>query len=128
MNRILVTGSRTWTDEKVVREALSDAFRWRPDGDESVTVVHGGARGADRMASRWVRDFSCVGNPIAEIVHHANWPLYGRRAGILRNQQMVDDGAYVCLAFIRDGSRGASHCALAADAAGIPVKFYRETS
>lgn len=128
MNRILVTGSRTWTDERAIRDALGDAFRARPDKDSSVTVVHGGARGADSMASRWVRDFGCVGNPIGEVVYHANWQLYGRRAGILRNQQMVNDGAYICLAFIRDGSRGASHCALAAEAAGIPTKIYGEPS
>lgn len=128
MNRILVTGSRTWQNERVIREALGDAFRQRPEPDTGATVVHGGARGADKMAARWARDFSCVGNPIGEVVYHPNWQLYGRRAGILRNQQMVNDGAYVCLAFIRDGSRGASHCALAAEAAGIPTKYYRETS
>jgi hypothetical protein len=37
---------------------------------------------------------------------------------------MVDLGADICLAFIKDQSAGASHCAARAIAAGIPtLKF-----
>lgn len=128
MNRILVTGSRTWTDPRAIRSALNNAFMVRPDRDSSVTVVHGGARGADAFAAQWVRDFSCEGNPIEAECHLADWTRNGRRAGILRNVEMVGAGAYVCLAFIRGNSRGATHCATVAEAAGIPTIIYRDVT
>lgn len=126
MNRILVTGSRDWRDPRTVREALSRAFLARPDKDAGVVVVHGGARGADAMAGRWVRDFSCVGNPVEEERHPADWSRHGRAAGAIRNGEMVALGAYICLAFIRNNSRGATHCATWAERAGIPVLTFRD--
>ncbi|MCA1707672.1 MAG: SLOG family protein, partial [Actinobacteria bacterium] len=43
--RILVTGSRTWTDNTAIRRALEP---WRSSG---AVLVHGGAAGADRIAA-----------------------------------------------------------------------------
>lgn len=38
--------------------------------------------------------------------------------------EMVNAGADVCLAFVRNMSKGASHCAHAAELSGIPVKRF----
>lgn len=111
MARILITGSRDWTDRWVIWNALLDHAEW------SDVLVHGAAPGADSMAeAMW-------GNTEA---HPADWTRYGKRAGYVRNQEMVDAGADVCLAFIKDNSRGASMCAALAEKAGIPVVYYRE--
>lgn len=115
--RILVTGSRTWTDEFRVRFELRKAgAAYLPS---SITIVHGGCpSGADAMADRFAADhnLSVERNP-------ANWER-GRQAGFIRNAEMVRAGADLCLAFIRQGSRGASHCADLAEKAGIPVRRF----
>lgn len=115
MQRILITGSRTWTDTATVREAL--AAVWQPDN----VLVSGNARhGADALCedcwSHW-------GGRVER--HPADWNRHGRCAGLLRNLRMVSAGADVCLAFIRDNSRGATHCAGWAQVAGIPTVVYR---
>lgn len=129
MTRILVTGSRSWRDAPAIGAALFDYLdangEWR-DGIPALDVilVHGGCpKGADAMAAAWAREF-CV----EQEVHNPDWRRYGRSAGHRRNAEMVAAGADVCLAFIRDGSAGATGCARFAEAAGIPVRRFEVTT
>jgi hypothetical protein len=116
--RILITGSRDWTDRDALNIALADTVRPIP-AHQDIVIVHGAARGADTMADQWARIYG------ATIERHpANWQLNGKRAGFIRNQLMVNLGADICLAFIKDGSRGASHTAGLAEAAGIPTRRF----
>jgi hypothetical protein len=116
--RVLVTGSRTWTDEPPIRKAL--AGEW---GDGTAVLVSGGCpRGADRIAEQL---WGGWGGQIER--HPADWHRHGRAAGFRRNAAMVALGADVCLAFIRDSSRGATHTAQLAEAAGIPTRRYTPT-
>lgn len=135
--RILVTGSRDWSDIELVRDALVHAaYQHFP-----LTVVHGACpTGADAIASWWVRQFS-RNLDVTEEKHPAqrhpqrdfgSWPAAGPR----RNAFMVGLGADLCLAFIGPcasrrcsrprphPSHGASGCADLAERAGIPVKRY----
>lgn len=118
--RILVTGSRDWQSVDDIRRILS-AYA-DTHGPENVTVVHGACpRGADTMADGVALSLGCRVERWP-----AAWDLYGRRAGFVRNADMVAKGANVCLAFIRNYSRGATMCADLAEGAGIPVVRYRE--
>lgn len=121
--RVLVTGSRDWEDEKLVRRELA---RIRHETGGPIVVVHGACpRGADAQAARWVTDWPTTGFDGVDVeAHPANWQLEGKRAGFIRNARMVNLGADVCLAFIKDGSRGASHTATLAEQAGIPVRRF----
>lgn len=118
--RILVTGSRTWTDKVTIAQAIREAWlvAGRPYG---VTVVHGGARGADYIADVYAKRLGFATEP-----HEAAWDMFGKAAGPIRNQEMVDAGADICLAFIKNESNGATGCAKLAENAGIPVVYYRE--
>jgi hypothetical protein len=128
--RLLITGSRDWTDAVAVGEAIYTALDGVADGE--LVVVHGACpTGADRLASKFCEDeawwFDNTGRSLIEERHPARWSE-GRSAGPRRNAEMVALGADVCLAFILNGSPGATHCANAAEKAGIPVRrFERHT-
>ena len=118
--RILVTGSRTWDDIlRLTGELRDEVLGARMCGLRPV-IVHGACpRGADMIAARWARGYDVAQEP-----HPAEWSRHGKVAGYRRNAEMVALGADVCLAFIKDSSRGASHCADAAEKAGIPVRRF----
>jgi len=121
MKRLLVTGSRTWDDMEVMEQAIHDAFEELGGPREQITLIHGDALGADRLAATiWHLNAQMPIEP-----HRAMWEMFGKRAGRLRNEVMVQRGADLCLAFIVDGSSGASHCAALAEEAGIPVRYFR---
>ena len=112
--RVLVTGSRTWEDAGVIAGVLAGHYR------EGAILVSGACpRGADAIAEEY---WELLGGKVER--HPADWDRFGKRAGFRRNAEMVNTGASVCVAFIRDNSRGASHCAGLARAAGIPTEIY----
>ena len=113
--RVLVTGSRTWTDTAVIRDALAQV--WHP---AAVLVSGANPRGADRLAEQC---WTAWGGTVER--HPANWDQHGRAAGIRRNQHMIGLGADLCLAFIRNNSPGATHCATTTHQAGIPTTIHR---
>lgn len=117
--RILITGSRTWTDRNAIYDVL-DKIYYETRGHTVPTIVHGACpRGADAIASDWVRVTRKPGWTIGEERHPADWHLYGKAAGPRRNAEMVNAGADICLAFIKGNSRGATGCADLAEKAGI---------
>lgn len=115
--RILVTGSRDWDDADVVCKALGDAVLDVPI-DHEIVIVHGACpRGADKIAHDWA-----VRHGYIIEAHAALWSQWGPGAGPRRNAEMVSAGADVCLAFVKDESRGAVHTATLAARAGIVVR------
>jgi hypothetical protein len=121
--RVLVTGSRDWEDRKAIDDFLTALAAANTFHNRPTVIVHGACpRGADAMADDWAR-WHARHSPLIEVERHrANWEINGKRAGFIRNAHMVNLGADICLAFIRNGSRGASHTARLAEEAGIPVR------
>lgn len=113
--RILVTGSRSWPFPEMVWRKL-DAYYEQSGGN--LTLVHGACpSGADAQADEW----AAAHPDVAVERYYADWATYGKWAGPRRNQLMVNLGADVCLAFILNGSRGASGCMRMAMDARITV-------
>lgn len=133
MRRVLVTGSRDLDDEATVFEALWHQARVA-GGLDKLTVIHGAAAGADSIAAEWCKSWPevteesvpanwtrpCTGNCFHK-ERYKNGERYCPVAGNLRNQEMVDRGADVCLAFPRGEARGTNDCIRRAKKAGIPV-------
>lgn len=115
--RILITGSRDWNLDTTIQIVLMEANAEFP----GATLVSGGCpTGADATAEMiWGLLW---GQPVER--HPADWAKYGKAAGFRRNAEMVALGADVCLAFIRNGSKGATHTADLAEKTGIPVRRF----
>lgn len=123
--RVLVTGSRDWPRHELVCLALDAAFCEATNAGRLMTLVHGACpRGADTQAADWANYMIRRELPVKVEAHAANWQINGKRAGFIRNAHMVNLGADICLAFIKDGSRGASHTAALAEQAGIPTRRF----
>jgi YspA, cpYpsA-related SLOG family len=114
--RVIVTGSRAYRGSDVLREISLLAME---HGRENLVIVHGDCpSGADKLASIAARALA-----IREEPHPADWATHNKAAGPIRNQEMVNAGASLVLAFFAEGepNRGTLDCVRRAIAAGIPV-------
>jgi hypothetical protein len=138
--RVLVTGSRDWTNRRQVEDTLTTAGALAIALGQRLVVVHGACpTGVDAIANEWAEWHRQRGQPFAVEPHPAQrhptedfgpWPGAGPR----RNAHMVQLGADACFAFIGlctssrcrrpepHGSHGATGCADLAEAAGIPTR------
>ena len=117
MYRILVTGSRDWSDVEAVNEFLD---KYSPDSND-IVLVHGDAPGLDTVAKRIAKE---RGWKVED--HPADWKRLGRGAGPTRNTKMVSLGADICLAFPLPDSVGTLDCIKKARKAGIETHVYGE--
>jgi len=67
------------------------------------TVVSGGAKGADTIGENWAND-----NNIKCVVYKPDWKKLGKRAGIVRNYDIIKDADHV-LAFPSRHGKGTQH-------------------
>jgi hypothetical protein len=113
-SRVLICGGRDFNNEYLFQHVLNDF--WHIDmGFTPFTIIHGGARGADNLAARWAYD-----NKMKVESYPADWNTHGKAAGPIRNQQMLDTGIDVVIAF--PGGRGTQHMINIAKKAGVEVR------
>jgi hypothetical protein len=116
MMRVLVCGSREWTDVTAVERRVAQL-------SESTLVIAGGAHGVDRMVVHFaVRR----GLFVAEVrCADQHWRLRGRGAGHKRNRVMLDLCPDAVIAFQRAGSPGTQDTIDEARRRGLPVEVIR---
>ncbi len=124
--RLIVCGSRDWTDREAVFDALDSALNdahIRSGKPRTLTVVHGACpTGADKFADEW-----CALHGVAVERHSADWSGgFGGAAGPLRNRRMANRGADLCLAFWDGKTKrsGTLNMITEATLAGIPVRIF----
>jgi len=108
--RVIVCGSRGWQDRQKIADRLFDL-------PVESTIVHGAAKGADRMAHQEAEKLGLLVEP-----HPADWGKHGKVAGPYRNATMAALGADLCLAFWDGRSNGTRDMMDRADTHGIPVE------
>lgn len=115
----IVAGGRDFTDWKLLRDAL--CLLCLP-GD---TILSGMARGADRLGVKWAHQQRRLRITLKK--YPADWNKHGKSAGIIRNQQMAQEGDAL-IVFWDGRSKGTRHMIEAATREGLNVHIYRYTS
>lgn len=119
--RILVTGSREWTDDEVITKALSGLME---EELKDCVLIHGDAAGADKIADQTVRAWQSMWGGWCIDRYPALWDLHGKAAGPIRNAQMLTEGKPdICLAFPLPGSKGTWDMIRKANEAGVEVRI-----
>jgi YspA, cpYpsA-related SLOG family len=115
--RILVCGGRDYTNYREFETNLCDILFDYVEF-ERVTIIQGGARGADALAKRFAEDF---GDTCIEF--KADWEQYGKSAGYIRNKQMLEEGKPDLVVAFPGGNGTASMVALAKKANVEVIEF-----
>lgn len=118
--RLLITGSRNWEGglaEYRIGQVLDRFWDLSQILLVRLRLSHGACpTGADAVTQRWA---DRRGVPCSEFP--ADWLTYGKQAGPMRNKYMVHQGHDMCVAFLRDNSRGTMGTIALARAAKIPT-------
>lgn len=111
--KVLICGGRDYTNqaqfEQVIRSFIAAHGR-------ITCIVCGGQRGADLMAVRYAN-----WHRIKTSVWPANWEKYGRGAGPIRNQLMLDANPDIAFVIAFPGGKGTADMIYRARAVGLEV-------
>lgn len=84
--RVLICGSRGWNDPAPINTLLAGLDVMADAMGEQLVVIHGDARGADKLAGSLAKRWG------AEVIEEpADWDKHGKSAGPIRNQKMLDE-------------------------------------
>jgi len=113
---VLVSGGREYIAWDTVNSVLTEIHKETPIDK----IVHGGARGADTLGGKWARE-----NNVLEKIYKPDWNTYGKAAGMVRNQEMLDKESIDLLASF-PGGKGTADMKKRAKYKGVEIKEVQE--
>lgn len=80
MTRVIICGCRQFNDQEVINRILDKLLVSYP----SIEIISGHAKGVDTLAENYakINNYPCK-------IFPANWDKYGKKAGPIRNSQML---------------------------------------
>lgn len=116
--KLIVAGSRSVTNYDAVESAINELVA---GGMVITAIIEGTSRGVDTLASRYAYEHG-----IENIRVPAEWSIYNKGAGKVRNKKMAEMGE--ALLAIWDGnSSGTKNMIAVASKSGLPVFVHRLT-
>lgn len=94
--KLAIVGSRTFNNYDLLEKSITQIY----DLSHITGIVSGGAYGADTLGEQFANNHS-----IPLLVKKPNWSVYGKKAGFLRNKEIVNDADEI-IAFWNGISRG----------------------
>lgn len=113
--RVIVCGSRGFCDEKLCFETLDEVLKGLTD----IEIVSGHARGADMLGEAYGNEHG-----FKVRIFKADWKMYGRGAGPVRNRQMLEyalEEEAVVIGFWDGSSKGTKNMLDIAEKSGARV-------
>lgn len=118
--RVALVGSRNYVDYDIFKQNVDATLeRWGLT-PECVVVVSGGAKGVDTLAERYAKECTATA---AAMVFKPDWDTHGKKAGILRNADIIDAAEY-CIAFPSHSGKGTQDSIKRANAKKIPTEVF----
>jgi hypothetical protein len=119
--RVLICGSRDLAH--IHFEYIVDCIKRIQRYYSIECIIQGGARGADYLGKQAAIKLNI---PWEETEFKAEWDLFGKAAGHIRNTKMITEGKpTICLAFVNkplEESRGTHNCVT--QCKNVPIKCF----
>jgi len=131
---LIIAGGRDFDDYALLERSLNNILQ---NVDKStITVFSGKAQGADWLGEHWAKckgipvkpfpaDWDNLDAPGAVIKTTKSGKRYNSKAGILRNQEMIDAGATHLVAYWDQKSKGTADMIKRATKAGLAVRVVK---
>lgn len=105
---VLINGSRGFDNYSLLEEKCYEILSPYLERGDKIIIVEGGASGADTLAGKFAKE-----NGFELEIYWADWKNLGKKAGLLRNIEMVEGSRFghkpdIFISF-NMGTRGTQH-------------------